>query len=218
MATTTDQTNFSIDLSRLGSISVAAQRVSSARPSILCEFLNLRPTVDNTAAEAGNIFIVPPSDTPTVVAIRSSVSSAAIHHLKSAVAVGVERRRQVLQIAKRLRELPQHAGRQDFHAMAFPVFDLVRRVHQDLLRFDHFEGNTCMILRYLRNSLMDREWNRYKEQKVADAVANLFERISTLETVERKDAKEAFRLFYELNLRVSPSVVVESGDDTDYDE
>ena len=201
-------------VAQAGSLSVGTQRASTEQRYVTLEMhsLNLQPTRDGSEVSANKSFTIPPGETPTTLSIISTVSSAAIKHIRSAAAVGIQRRRQVSQIAKHLRRLPGHAEQQDFHSVAFPVFDMVRRTYQDLAQFDQYEGNTCMILRYLRNSLVDGGWNRYKEKTVATAVADLLDRISKSESVNRQDAMDTFRLFYELKLRATLPVVIESGD------
>lgn len=202
----------SIDLGQPSGPSTGTRRVSS-KEFVALEWPGpkLQPEPDSSEVSADKSFVSSPRGTPTIVR-DFSASPSAIRQIRSAAAVGVQRRRQVSEIAKHLRRLPDHAGRQDFHSVAFPVFDMVRRTYQDLVRFDQYEGNTCMILRYVRNSLIDGGWNRYKEKAVAAAVADLLDRISKLETISRQDAKDTFRLLYELKLRATLPVVIEPGD------
>lgn len=167
---------------------------------------------DPSALEAASDFIIPASATPTMVRVKTAVSAEAVQHARSAAAVGVQRRRRVANIVKLLRGLPAHVASEDFHTRAYPLFEEVRRLQQDLLSFEQYEGNTCMILRYVRNSLMDRGWRAYRDPNTVHAVAAILDRLAGVEVVTRDDARQAFRTFYELGLRAALPVTIEADD------
>ena len=112
---------------------------------------------DVTVLEGSETILIRPSPLPTAVIIRSTVNASEIASAMSAAAVAIQRRRRTAQIAKQLDLLDPHEKRDDFNSYLYPIFDDIRILHSFLIGYEAFEGNTCIILRYIRNSLIGRE-------------------------------------------------------------
>jgi hypothetical protein len=160
------------------------------------------------ALEGSHEFSLPASDTPTRVFVKSSVSAQAVREAKTAAAVALDRRRKALKIAKLVTNLPSHADAPDFHTYVHPVFHQVRTLLSELVAYDHIEGNTCMVLRYIRNSLIHPGWERYREKATTKAVGEILYQMGSLESVKRQDAKAAFAELHSLGLRLSLPVTL----------
>lgn len=179
--------------------------------------VDLRQT--GVALEGSHEFSLPASDTPTRVFVKSSVSAQSVRDAKTAAAIALDRRRKVARIAKVVMTLPAHADVPDFHTYVHPVFNQVRTLLSELMAYDHVEGNTCMVLRYIRNTLIHPGWERYRERPVASAIGDILHRLGSVESVKRGDAKAAFAALHGLGLRVSlpvtlvPEEAEDEGDD-----
>ena len=163
--------------------------------------VDMRPT--GSDLEGGQEFSLPASASPTTVFVKTSVSAEAIRDAKSSAAIALDRRRKARQIAKVVSGLPAHAHEDDFHSFVYPVFDSVRSLLLELSRYERLEGNTCMMLRNIRNSLIHPGWERYREGQVCDLVSEILRGLASVEIVTAQDAKNAFRKLHSMNLRIS---------------
>jgi hypothetical protein len=163
--------------------------------------LSLQPTIDGSGLEATHILMMPASAQPVALKVHSSISALTAQRLRSAAAVAIQRRRRCGQIATAVRELSAVSERADFHTFTFPIFDDVRSLHNLLLRSEETEGNTCVILRYVRNSFMDGGWNHYRGEEVVKGVAAILDALAKSAEVAPAQARSAFTAIHSLGLR-----------------
>lgn len=206
--------------SRLGN-AVASVSVAGIRADGWGDWHINRETVEVNLREAGvalegsHEFSVPASDTPTRVFVKSSVSAQSVREARTAAAIALDRRRKAVKIAKAVASLPTYADALDFHTYVQPVFDQTRMLLSELSAYDRIEGNTCMVLRYIRNSFIHPGWERYRESAVASAMSEILYRLGSVESVKRQDAKAAFASMHELNLRSSLPVTLVAPSEAD---
>ncbi|MCY2952788.1 MAG: hypothetical protein NTU53_12570 [Planctomycetota bacterium] len=163
-------------------------------------------SADLTAETTERTVVLPPSPYATQVTARATVVSHAAIGLRSAAYVGAVRRTRIRKIIQLTGDLGSNAARSDFHSYTFPVFDEIRSLLQFLGDREDLEGNTCAILRHIRNTLMDGGWNRYRDPGVREVAVAILQKLASVETVEPEDAALAFREMHAAGM--SPSLPV----------
>ena len=132
-----------------------------------------------------------PSDTPTLVSIESRVVTEAARRINSPEYLASMHRRKSTRIKNMLAGLAKKARRDDFEAFTFRVVEEIRELLvqlTDILR----EGNTREILRQIRDTFLDGGHERYRDSKVRDLVASIFQRLSEADEITPEDVDQAW--------------------------
>jgi len=132
-----------------------------------------------------------PSDTPTLVSIESQVVTEAARGINSPEYLASVRRRKSTRIKNMLAGLAKKARRDDFEAFTFRVVEEIRELLvqlTDILR----EGNSREILRQIRDTFLDGGHERYRDSKVRDLVASVFQRLSEADEITPEDVDQAW--------------------------
>ena len=119
------------------------------------------------------------------------------------------RRRFAGKISKLIESLDSHAASDDFPLWTQQVLESLRESIQQLSAADEsssaeHEGNSCEILRQVRDTLLDSGWKRYREPDVRTAVAKILQHLAAAEEVTSEDAFESTDQLLDLGL--NPSV------------
>jgi hypothetical protein len=144
-------------------------------------------------------FVVPPRGYPVQIKIRSEVVVSGANQLRSVPFMASMRRRHADAVAKMVVHLEEHADGADFSVYTFPVFAKVKELIE-MLQPAEKEGNSRLILRMVRDSLMNGRWERYRIAGVREKVASLVEKRLVVEEVTMADADAAFDELLELGL------------------
>jgi hypothetical protein len=172
--------------------------------------LFLQPTGDMQSLVATDSVTIQPSNGITKVEYVSRVDAADVQRMQSATAIAISRRRRCGEIHKMVLNLGQHVAAPDFHTFVHRIAEALSRVYRELLEYDYVEGNSCMILRYLRNSIQDGGWEKYREAHVRSTVSGLTNELATALVVEANMAERAFKTLYDVGLQ--PAVVLNLSD------
>lgn len=122
--------------------------------------------------EQSTDFYVDPSDRPTFVRIRSVADLSQARKGESTVFVASLRRRHCRAIAGRIRDLHSLSETQSMVVATQPVLvDLKKLIAR--LQQTSKEANIREVLRQVRDTLMNGQWDRYAEAAVRDCVADL---------------------------------------------
>jgi hypothetical protein len=154
---------------------------------------------DLSAEPIEDQFVVPPRGFPVQVTIRSQVVVNGAKHLHSAPYMASIRRRHAAILAKMVVNLEEHADKADFSVYTFPVFSKVKGLIETLQPAEK-EGNSRLILRMVRDSLMNGRWERYRVAEVRAQVASLIEKWLIVEEVTVAGADAAFDGLLDLGL------------------
>ena len=136
-------------------------------------------------------FVIPPRRVPTAVKIKSSVVSTGAKNLQSPAYMATVRRRQARAIASLIAGLAEHEKNKDFTVYTYPVFTKIKEL-LETLQPAREEGNSCMILRLIRDSLMNGEWENYRNGEIRSKVVALIEKRLIVDEVTMADVDGTF--------------------------
>ena len=158
---------------------------------------------------------------PTLVLVKSHVIARGAKVLRSPEYLATIRRREAGRIAALVERLATRAGSEDFVAWTYEPLKKLRALIHKLTEAEEFadpehEGNSCEILRQLRDTFLNTGWERYREPAVRDAAVNILQRLAAADEVSADDAYIAMDQLLDLDL--NPTVGVVWQDDEEKEE
>lgn len=98
------------------------------------------------------------------------------------------RRQECRQLAIKVKMLEQQVDSDDFAVFTNGLLDSVRKLHARLFRqsadFEGVtEGNSCEVLRQIRDSLMRLGWQKYRDREARETVLAIIKKLSTEDSV-----------------------------------
>lgn len=161
--------------------------------------LELEDRVEARAVE------IDPQAPPVRVEFKSHVVFSGRRSLKSPAYLAVVRRREAAKIGRLVADLEQHADGDDFEVWTHEVLGILRRLIRKLsdaeedVEIEH-EGNSCEILRQLRDTLLNTGWQRYREEDIRSAAVEVLQRLASADEVTADDAYRAVDNLLDVNL------------------
>ncbi len=157
---------------------------------------------------------VSPSEWPTKVVVKSSVVGVGVRGLKSPEYLATIRRRQSAKIANSVRALEKHANSEDFAVWTHEPLDMLRQLVNTLSDAEEYsdpehEGNTCEILRQLRDTFLDRGWERYRDTGVRAIAVQILQNLATADEVSGDDASQTMDLLLDRGLNPAVGTLLE---------
>jgi hypothetical protein len=137
--------------------------------------------------------MVGPSPVPTLVYIKSTIRAGGARALRSGPYLASARRYQAGKIAKLIASLPATAAKDDdFVAWVHEPLDRIRILIDKLstaeeFREIEFEGNSCEILRHLRDTFLADGWQSYRQDGVCTAAVSVLNRLATQDEITSDD-------------------------------
>jgi len=148
---------------------------------------------------------IDPSPLPSTVHIKSHIIASGTKALKSPQYLATIRRRHTRTIAALIRKLAAHADDQEFPVWTQEPLDRLRRLIQTLSDAEQYstpehEGNSCEILRQLRDTFLNIGWKRYREPQVRSVACRILDRLATVDEVSGEDASWSMDQLLDVNL------------------
>jgi len=128
---------------------------------------------------------LPASMLPTVVTFKSTVRAANTRALRSPAYLASIRRRETAAISRMIDALPTIADSdQDFLTCVHEPYDHIQKLIDTLSsaedhRDTEIEGNSCEILRQIRDTFTGSSWKAYRSRDVCAATLSVLKWLST---------------------------------------
>ncbi len=137
--------------------------------------------------------------------VRAHLVAGPAKRLSSKSYLATVRRRRSKRIADLVKGLAQYSGGQDFPVWTQQVLhELLSLIHElseaEQFRDVQYEGNSCEILRQIRDTFLDAGWEHYRREEVRDCVATILSRMSEALEVMPDDADGAMDQLLDLGL------------------
>lgn len=161
---------------------------------------------------------IDPSAPPVEVKFRSRVIFPGRRTLRSPAYLATVRRREGGRICQLVTDLKQDADKDDFEVWTHEVLGSLRKLIRKLSDAEEdadieHEGNSCEILRQLRDTLLNTGWHRYREQEVRNAVVEILQHLASADEVSSDDAHRAMDNLFDLNLDPAVGFVGQYGEE-----
>ena len=147
------------------------------------------------------------TDPPLEVHVRSHVLTRSTRALRSPAYLATIRRRGAGKIARLVAELEKYADSDDFVAWTHQPLRQLRKLIQKLSDAEEYsdsehEGNSCEILRQLRDTFLNSGWKRYRESGVRDTAVSILRHLAEAnqDDVTGENASIAMDRLLDLNL------------------
>lgn len=173
-------------------------------------FHEVGPQFENYTAE--RLFDIDPSSPPRILRVKSHIFTSGAKALKSPQYLATIRRRETSKISDLIAGLEAHAGSEDFAVWTHEPLEKIRRMIQKLTEAEQHsdpehEGNSCEILRQLRDTFLDNGWKRYREPSVRDLAVEVLRHMSVADEISSEDAYRAMDQFLDAGLDPSAGMV-----------
>lgn len=148
---------------------------------------------------------VDPLMPPSQIRFRSHLVAEAARRLSSPDYLASMRRRRSAKIADLVRGLAKHCESPDFPVWTHEALQELRSLIQFLSDAEQFsdcpqEGNSCEILRQIRDTLLNFGWEHYRRGQVRDCVAAILTHMVQADEVTPPDAELAMDQLLDLGL------------------
>jgi len=155
---------------------------------------------------------------PTAVLIKSHVLAHGAKAFRSPAHLATIRRRETGKIARLVEDLAARADSEDFVVWTHEPLQKIRGLIHKLTEAEEFsdpehEGNTCEILRQLRDTFLNRGWGRYRERAVRGAAVAILQRLAVADEVSADDAYWAMDQLLELGLNPAAGTLFGYGEE-----
>jgi hypothetical protein len=162
--------------------------------------------------------VIDPTAPPTKVVARSRVIATAAERMASPEYLASVRRRRTAKIAKTVRDLEKHTQKQEFAVWTQEPLNELRKLIRVLSDAEQWsepehEGNSCEILRQIRDSFLNVGWRSYRKTSVRDCVAETLEFLSRAEEVGPDDARRTMDQLLDLDLDPSVGMLFSHGEE-----
>jgi hypothetical protein len=193
----------------------AASTSPSAAVETVDLYHELGPEPEDQTAEAE--IAIAQGSPPTTVHIKSHVIAHGAKSLKSAEYLATIRRREAQKMAELIQALADHAESDDFMAWTHEPLERLRGLIYKLTEAEQFEhpeheGNSCEILRQLRDTLLNAGWKRYREPAVRDVAVNILQRIAVADEISADDTSRTMDQLLDLGLDPTTGMVWQDGE------
>jgi hypothetical protein len=185
---------------------------------ILHEIIHeLGPDLEDTSVQ--DFLTVEPSAIPTLVDIKSTVRARGARGFRSAPYLATVRRREAHKIAKLIEFLPLKATDEEvFIAWTHEPLDRIRGLIDRLStaeegRQTEFEGNSCEILRQLRDTFLEDRWQAYRQKSVSTAVASVLTRLATQDEITAADVYTSLDALLDAGLNPTIGIGTDNGEE-----
>jgi len=151
---------------------------------------------------------IDPFSPPKQVTIKSRVLTAAARRLGSPEYLAAIRRRKARAISKAIEGLADRAANEDFVVWTHECLDRLRQLIHQLSEAEQYsdpqhEGNSCEILRQIRDSFLNSGWERYREADVRRETVLILRRLGEVNEVTPEDAGSCMDRLLHLGLDVA---------------
>lgn len=168
-------------------------------------------------SHAEKLVTVDPSPFPTKLHIKSTVRAVGARALRSAPYLASVRRRESRKIANLIAVL--HAKPtilDDFVVWTHEPLDRIRSLLDTLstaeqFRETEYEGNSCEILRQLRDTFLNLGWQSYLKEDVCAAAKSVLSKLATEDEITSEDVYASLDTLIDAGL--SPSIGIPIDDD-----
>ncbi len=150
---------------------------------------------------------IDPESPPAKVEFKSHVLFSGKRALRSPAYLATVRRRGAAKIARLVTELDKHVDSDDFAVWTHEALQELRKLIQTLSDAEQdadpkHEGNSCEILRQLRDTLLNTGWQRYRENQVRRSVVDILNHLAKAnqDDVTPEHADRAMDKLLDLNL------------------
>ena len=159
---------------------------------------------------------IDPVSPPTLVRVKSHVIAQGARALRSPQYLATIRRRESGTIAALIKGLAGHADSEDFAAWAHEPLENLRHLIHRLTEAEQFsdeehEGNSCEILRQLRDTFLNMGWERYREHEVRELALEILRRLAESDEVAADDCYSAMDQLLELGLNPAAGTLLHYG-------
>ena len=115
------------------------------------------------------------------------------------------RRRKSKKIAAMIRDLGKHSGKREFPVWTQGVLEELRSLIRQLSDAEQFsereyEGNSCEILRQLRDTFLNSGWNSYREERVRSSAAAILDHLAIADELSVDDTERAMDQLLDMDL------------------
>jgi hypothetical protein len=137
--------------------------------------------------QSGNILetsrVIPPSTLPTVVSVKVELVGKTTGNRASPAYMATVRRRKAGYLCRMVQGVAEHAARDDLQVYTFPLLTGIKELLIALEAAEQ-EGGARELLRRLRDSLLDKGWEKYRAPETRRLVAETLQWLSETEEVE----------------------------------
>jgi hypothetical protein len=164
------------------------------RPEIIELYHERGTTYEDQTIEQTITFVKPPQS----VTVRSHVKGRVADQLRSPTYLATVRRRLTKKIQGQIIDLASHASEDPgFATWTHGILEQLRIAIQKLSDAEEYavpehEGNSCEILRQVRDTLLNDGWMKYREPAVRKITAEILGRLAKADEVTSEDADWAF--------------------------
>lgn len=149
------------------------------------------------------------SSPPVAIKVRSHLITGAARSLRSPAYLASVRRRKAKKIVHLVRALGQHATKDEFAVWTQEPLEELRRLIEELSDAEEHanpesEGNSCEILRQVRDTFLNCGWECYREHDIRTGVCQILETLTVEDEVTADDADSAMDKL--LAMKLNPSV------------
>jgi hypothetical protein len=183
--------------------------------------LLLAEALESTAAEVHEVFheigteftdatvektvLIDRTSPPTEIIFRSHVVTSAMRGFKSPAYLASIRRRRSEKIARLIVELEHNADESGFAVWTQKPLDELRRLVQELSEAEEYthpecEGNSCEILRQVRDTFLNSGWERYREPEVRFGVSRIVQTLAEDDEITGDHADNAMDTLLDMGL------------------
>ncbi len=146
---------------------------------------------------------VPSAKFPTQGRVKSHVIARGARALTSPAYLACVRRREAKRIANLIRQFPD--ADDDFVVWTHEPLQRLRHVIRELSEAEEgrnpkHEGNSCEILRQLRDTFLNHGWKRYREPAVRKRAVEILDNLAKADEVSADDAFDAADRLLDLSL------------------
>ena len=207
------------DFERIWDAAVAAPTsgsTSESRIEIMRIVHEMSPQLGNQTEQ--RVLDIDQDYPPTKVVVKSQVITRGAKGLRSPEYLATIRRREAGKIAQLIHELGIRAESEDFAAWTHEPLERLRRVIHKLTEAEQFsgeehEGNSCEILRQLRDTFLNTGWERYREQHVRESGLRILRRLAQSAEVSADDCYWAMDQLLEIGLNPAAGTLFRYGEE-----
>jgi len=176
----------------------------------------LGPRLEDQVAEEW--IEIPRGSPATTVHVKSHVIAHGARALRSPQYLATIRRREAQKTAGLIQALADHAESDEFVAWAHKPLERLRALVHRLTEAEEYEcpeheGNSCEILRQLRDTFLNSGWERYREPAVREAAVEILGRLASANEVSADDASQAMDQLLDLGLDPAVGVIWQDGEE-----
>ncbi len=148
---------------------------------------------------------IDPASPPQQVTVRSHVVVSGAKAMRSPAYLATVRRREAVVVGNLVLSLKEHRDDPDFTKLTRAPLDRLRQLIQRLTEAEEFsnpehEGNTCEVLRQLRDTFLDGGWEKYRKPEICDRVAKILKDLARMDEVTAEYADTTMDELLEIGL------------------